>query len=152
MIRPIVIAGCVLSTILVLGASVVGDGDQRQKSTKRGKREVPTAEQIQQLKQHAQRSFDERKAAQGRKLEQLKASEEKFRALERDTVNKENAAMRSRAGAFKAAASDARYDAIEREARELSRRARTATAAERAAIDRRAAALLAELRGRETKR
>ena len=85
-------------------------------------------------------------------MARLKASNEQFRALERQKITSENAALRVRAGAFNSQAGDARYEAIEREARELTRRASKASDAERKAIDRRAAELLAELRGRKPQR
>src|SRR5215211_423813 len=144
--------GLLLAAALILGVSPDNDQGQRQKAAKPGKRETLTAEQKQRLTEDIKRAVERRKAERAQLLARLKSSDEQFLAQERQKITAENAAMRARAGAFTSQPGNARFDAIEREARELSRRAAKATPAERKAIDRRAAELLAELRGRKPPR
>ena len=149
--RITAVAGLLLSVTLMSGGPLVAQGE-RQKAAKSGKRETLTAEQKEKLKENIRQGAERRKAERPQLVARLKASNEQFRALERQKITSENAALRARAGAFKSQAGDARYEAIEREARELTRRASKASDDERKAIDRRAAELLAELRGRKPQR
>ena len=112
----------------------------------RGRKETLTSEQKQRLKQNLERAIRERQAAEKQMIERLDASRQRFLASERQKVEAENASMRVRIAAHQGPQAEARIEAIEREARELSQRAAGASAAERAAIDRRAAELLRELR------
>lgn len=139
-------AACFFLT-LTLGMPLVSGHNHRQQRPQSAKRETITTEQKQRLGQHFRRAFERRAAERKQALARLNSSRQQFLASERQKVETENRSVRTAIAGHRLDQADARFDAIEREARELSRRAATATAADRAAIDRRAAELLAELRG-----
>jgi hypothetical protein len=138
-------AACFFLTF-TLSMSFVTGHNHRQQRPQSAKREAVTPEQKQRLGQHFRQAFERRAVERKQGLARLSSSGQQFLASERQKVETENRVVRTAIAGHRLDQADARFDAIEREARELSRRAKTATAAERAAIDRRAAELLAELR------
>lgn len=138
--------GCVL-LVFTLGAALPNGHDQRQPPQPSAKHETLTAEQKQRLAQHFKSGFGRRTVERRQATARLNAGGAQFLASERQKIQAQNASVRSAMAGLSATNPNTRFDTIEREARELSRRAATATGAERQAIDRRAAELLAELRG-----
>lgn len=140
--------GFLLAVALPFCVAMVDGHEQRIQPTRPGKKETLSAEQKKRLLESSQRASELRKTERPQQLNQMRMLEQKFQLGERQKLAKDNAAIRAEINALRSPSSDARYDAIEREARELWRRAQTATAAEREAIDRRAAQLLRQLRGK----
>ena len=139
-------AGCFL-LMFTLGAAAPNGQDQRQPPQPSAKHETLTAEQKQRLAQHFKSAFGRRTVERRQETARLNASGAQFLASERQKIQTQNASVRTAIAGLSANSPNTRFDAIEREARELFRRAKTATGAEREAIDRRAAVLLTELRG-----
>jgi hypothetical protein len=140
------VAGCLLFAC-TLGAAVLSGHDQRQPPQSSTKHDTLTTEQKQRLAQHFKAAFGRRTAERRQASTRLNASGVQFLASERQKVQAQNASIRGAIASLSSGGTNARFDAIEREARELSKRAATATGAEREAIDRRAAQLLSELLG-----
>ena len=142
------IAGFLLVAALTSSGASMRADEQAIKPTRPGKQETLSAEQKRRIIESSQRAFQLRKTERPQLLKQLQATEQRLAAAEHQALAKENVAIRAQVSEFRSPAANARYDAIEREARELWQRAQKATAAEREAIDRRAAQLLEQLRGR----